>query len=319
MTIGASDSMSAAEAVRWKRFGRVKFTPWIRTGLDTLELPASGTASASKIIDVWGRYRNRWFNGSATDTGAIVPMYRQARSNLSAIVGSAYLARCIIAPDDDWSPYQMRRTQNAALFDSVAWAAATLGCPVIVTNSWGRDMDPTYLTNPKGWIYTNRRYTINAASQRGVTVNFVAHQQFTIMGSRLGAGDDELSFRTSKAYLYPDSEYVMNGQLPTYAMHAFWDSFYGPYTTEQFNNGDATNAANVKTCWSSTVFDNIIGVHGPASIFMLPAQGFGGQSTTTPNHWAIYCVKHVMGAAAMVNYAAGRTVMPNVWIEDLQP
>jgi hypothetical protein len=67
------------------------------------------------------------------------------------------------------------------------------------------------------------------------------------------------------------------------------------------------------------VFDNIIGVHGPASIFMLPAQGFGGQSTTTPNHWAIYCVKHVMGAAAMVNYAAGRTVMPNVWIEDLQP
>ena len=321
----APESLTAADAAQWKRFGNVRFTPWVRAGLDS-GVAGNTKATAASPRDVWGRYRNRAFFGDsvyhavAGDDTSIFQLYKGARANLAATVGQNYLSGLIVCPESDWSPYQMRRNQNAALVDSVAWVAAKLGCSAILVNTWGRDMDPSYLTNPKGYIFKQRRYTIRAASLRGMNINFIGHQQFTVMGSRVHSCTDALSFEARAAVDTALTEGFFYAQMPTYAMYSFWNSMYGPYDAVSWNDGAGLwNQTTTAPAWDSSAFDNVPGTHQPASVLQLPAQAFGGQDAAAPNRWGFYAIKHVMGAAALTNYAAGRSVMVNSWPEDITP
>lgn len=313
-------AVNAGDIAMWKRFGQVRFTPWVRVGLDTLALGANGKASYARPVDVWGRYRNRAIYGDSlyhyvagSDT-SVFTLYSAARAALSALVGSGSMSRTIVAPDLDWTPYQVRANQNAGLIDSLAWVAAKLGCPTFIVTSYGRDNDPSYLANPNGWNVRQGTYTVRAASQRGDKVTFLATAGLTIQGSRTGGRTDGLSFLSYQGDSLPPL--CSPGPCPSPSVsvcheNKFWNGFFGPAV--DFN---ATNGVNN----FDTVYDNYNrGPHGPAKVIVLPAQSFGGQCTCGPNRWGFFVLKHLMGATNAINYMAGRTVIANAWPEDIQP
>lgn len=314
-------AVNAGDIALWKR-ANVRFAPWVRVGLDTLALGANGRATSTRAVDVWGRYRNRAIYGDGSGVGAdtsVWALYRTARGALRDLVGEQYMSRLLAAPESDWTPYQVRRNQNFALVDSLAWLAATLGGPILV-NTWGRDMDPLYLTNPKGWIMPQGRYTVHAQSRRGETVRFLGHQQFSVRGSRVGIRGDWFSSLTPTA----DTTSAFMGSMTSYGYqeYAFWNGFYGPWLGREYNQGQADLPAEAAAGWDHTIFDNwsIPGyVHNRASIFMVPAQSFGGQNIDAPHRWGVLAMRHINSAANLVNWKAGRTVLRQVWAEELNP
>ena len=314
--------VNTGEAVIWKRAGQVRFTPWVRAGLDTTNnvLGLTGAASYARPRDVWGRYRNRAVYGDSlthavagADT-SIFQLYSGARSSLASVVGPGYLSSTIVAPDLDWTPYQVRAQQNGAMVDSLAWVAAKLGCPAIVVSTYGRDNDPSYLTNPKGWNVRQGYYSVQASSLRGERVAFLGTAGLTIQGSRVGGRTDGLSFVSYTGDSLAPLCSPGPCPSPTVAVcheNKFWNGFFGPAV--DFN---ATNVVND----FDAVYDNYNrGKHGPAAVLVLPAQSLGGQSTSAPNRWGYFVVKHLMAAASAINYAAGRPVLVNAWPEDIQP
>ena len=313
-------------AVQWKRAGQVRFAPAVRVGLDLLAAFGAGGANATyaRPVDVWGRYRNRAVYGGAdslrTIANADTSMFQQmlrARSNLASVVGSSYLSAALIPPDGDWSPYQLRRNQNSALVDSVAWLAAKLGSPCIIQNGFGRENDPAYLTNPKGYGFRQRAYTVNATSKRGERVNFLSYAYSGLRGSQVGSRNDGLSFfgyttDSSGAICVPGPCPGPNAVVQFES--AFWTGLFGPGRDYlMFSYDGATEP------YSTVYGESYLNDFPKASILYLPEQAFGGQSTTRPNRWGFWVVKHLMAATNVINYAAGRTVIVNSWPEDVQP
>jgi len=199
--------------------------------------------------------------------------------------------------------------------DSLAWVAAKLGCPTFIVTSYGRDNDPSYLTNPKGWNVRQGTYTVRAASLRGEKVTFLGTAGLTVRGSRVGSKTDGLSFLGYNGDSIPPL--CSPGPCPSPSASVsrenyFWNGFFGPAT-----DMDATN--NTGTL-GDFVWDNYNrSQHGPAKVIVLPAQSFGGQCACGPNRWGFFVLKHLMGATNSINYMAGRTVITNAWPEDIQP
>lgn len=299
-----------------------RFAPWVRVGLDST-VAGLGNASTSRPVDVFGRYRNRAIFGDSlrhavpgADT-SVTALWWAARTNLAALVGESSLSNSLIAPDGDWTPFQIRRNQNAGLIDSLFWMANRVGAPVLVFDSYGQDMLPTYLTNPKGWPLTQGAYAIGAASARGVRIKALAYSGFTPRGSRVGSRTDGLSFMGYMADTLPP---LCNpGGCPSpsptaAAQNHFWNAFYGPSRDLAFDPYDDNSA-------ETALYDNypFLYKRQRASILMLPVQSLGGQSVTAPNRWGFFTIRHIVDAAKLINAAAGRTVISNEFVENVNP
>lgn len=308
-------------AVAWKRAGQVRFSPHVRVGLDST-VAGNGSATYARPVDVWGRYRNRAVYGGAdslrTIANADTSIYQQllrAKANLASVVGSGYLSRALIPPDGDWSPYQLRRGQNFLLADSIAWLAAKWGGPIIQTG-YGRDNDPNYVTNPKGFLRKQGKASVQAASLRGERPVFLSFAYQPIRGSRVGSKTDGLSFLGPLADSLPpvcDPGPCGGPNAAVIQENLFWHGFFGPDKDASFFAYDGFSD-NDFVYGVPRLYD-----FGPASVVMLPEQAFGGQCSCGPNRWGFFVIKHLMAATQLMNYAAGRTIMANAWPEDVRP
>lgn len=297
----------------WKNFGSVRWTPFVRFGLDTLALPADGSASYLRPVDVFGRYRNRIILGDLSATGkdsSLWALLKGARDTLAKITGGE-ISGTIVPPDDDWSPYQMRAHQNANQLDSIQTTLALLGFSHILTNTQNRDRDPAYLrTNPKGWLDGQKRHSMGG---RG-SLSIIGYTVNPGRGSQYAGNGDALSFGFSPG----DSLPPIAGGVRSIAVdieNSFWNGFFGPsrdYTFWPYDNV-AINAAPLG------VPGNYLYPNNKASVIYLPAQSFGGQSSTTPNRWGYFVLKHLQMASKAINGGAWRTIISNAFPEEIEP
>lgn len=309
-------------AVAWKRAVMVRFAPTVRVGVDTSAV-GNGAATYARPVDPWGRYRNRAVYGGAdslrTVANSDTSIYQQiirARSNLSAVVGSQYLSSALFPACGDWSPFQLRRNANSALVDSIAWLAVKLGGPII-QNGWGRENDPTYLTNPKGHGFAERSYTVNTTSLRGNKANFLSYAHATVRGSQIGGRNDGLSFfghTTDSVGAVCDPGPCPGPNASVLFESTVWCGLFGPWRDYQMFSYDGADDNRNTVIGESYLYD-----FTRASVVMLPEQSFGGQSSTRANRWGFFVLKHMMAATNLINYAAGRTVFANAWPEDVRP
>ena len=299
-----------------------RFTPWVRVGMDTT-VAGLGNASTSRVVDVFGRYRNRAIFGDSlrhavpgADT-SVAALWWAARKNLASLVGESNISNSLVAPGGDWTPFQIRRNQNAGLVDSLLWMANLVGAQTLVFDSYGQDMLPTYLTNPKGWPLTQGTHAIGAASARGVRVKALAYSGFTPRGSRVGSRTDGLSFLGWMADTIPpvcSPGPCPNPSATAVAENHFWNAYFGPSRDLAFDPYDGlTDELNL--------YDNYPALYKRqrASVLVLPVQSLGGQSVTAPNRWGFFTIRHLVDAAKLINAAAGRTVISNEFVENVNP
>ena len=307
----------------FNRIKNVRYAPWTRLGLDTLALGASGTSTLASPVDSWGRYRNRAIYGDSTshtvngsDT-SIFANLKAARRILAAQVGQGKMSTLLFAPDFDWSPYQMRRGQNGRLLDSLLWLSAQLGGPLLV-NAQDRDRDPTYSgTNPKGWLLNEGVY---GSALAGPAVTVLGHNGMSVRGSRVGVMTDGLSFMGSTTDSLPPI--CSPGPCPgpnaaVYEENRFWNGFFGPSRDYSFNAHDGlgdTSSEGKYVDSKDRLYSN-----SRASLIVLPAQSLGGQSSTAPNRWGYFTLKHLMHVTKAINAKAGRTVIVNAFPKNIEP
>lgn len=303
-------------------FNRIKtnkWAPWVRVGLDSA-VAGNGNAAADRPVDVWGRYRNRTVYGGSFSAGivgadsSIAAGLTNARSLLRAQVGAERLSKALIAPDFDWSPYQMRAHQNTRLLDSLLWLSSRWNGPLIV-NVQDRDRDPAYLrTNPRGWRI-DEGYHSTAISGR---VAVLGANGFTVRGSRVAEHTDGLSFvkvteDSTAPYLSadpgPNASVVQESK--------FWNGLFGPsrdYLFESYDNiGSTDEGVYINTK------DRLYGSPSKASVIVLPAQSLGGQDINGPNRWGFFVLKHLVHATRAINAKAGRTLIAPAYPEDIDP
>jgi hypothetical protein len=162
VTFGVNVDSAAAYArdiIKFKTLPRARFTPQVWTGLrDTLTLN-----TAARFTDLLGRWRKRTFigdgSGAALDT-SYASKLKQAHSVCDSIFGRH--SATLLAPDDDYSPFQMRTGKGASFAasgtpsfaDSALYAIGQAGFTTLRTDGKYSDADATQRGasgNPRGW------------------------------------------------------------------------------------------------------------------------------------------------------------------------
>lgn len=298
-------AVNMGDVATWKRAGRVRFSPWVRVGMDTT-VAGLGNASYSRPVDVFGRYRNRVFYGDSTyhavvgSDSSIVSLLMGAKASLrSTVGGSQWLSGFLAAPYDDWSPKNM----TSAGLDSLVWAMRKAGFSAIQSNVQSRDSDPGYNrpsanAYPKvnGWVPRQEARPIALSPYTGEEFRFLGHNGVSPSGSTL--------YSLPSAAII-QSNIIWAGVFPERFRASNW---FPP-------DGASTNT-NVGVVVN---LDNYLYGQKRAHIFALSAQSLGGGDTQHPGRPGWYVVKHMAHAITAINRAAGRTVLALTFAEDATP
>lgn len=290
------------------------------TAADSLGLGASAAAAWGRPIDPLGRFRNRSFyrpHGTANADTAISNLLGSLRFRADSIFGAGKVVPVVYADADDYSPKQIRGTQNAALIDSVFKAASVAGYKAIIGNvAWASSNPSQNPTNPRGYGLPQ------GYSKHGVTL--LGHNGYSTFGSSalLGASLD------STAYGSPDQ---VPG-TPYVEIRRAWAGAVGKPHVEHDYNGSNGVAAPVLT-WNSfyagedslivppgvvVVGDGVerAAVWQRASIFKMHLSDFGsGMGEDAPGWWTL---KALWNGARAINNAAGRNIISFVYPDQVR-
>jgi len=314
-------AVNAGDIAILKKTG-ARFTPFVRTGIDTLALGADGGSTATLPRDVWGRYRNRNIGGLSTDTGSVYNGLVASRKALAALVGPERISATLVAPDFDWTPYQIRNGKNANLVDSLLWAARRARFSTIVTLSLGRDSEPAYKTNPVGFESRERVARLTTPSMIGERVTLMSVATFPVWGS------SKFIMASSGDTIPPYCDVVCAGPNAAVSMeNKFWMGYFTMTGRDtQFNSYD-----NFSTD-QGVVLDSRDRLYAQrrSSILAMPMQSLGGggvdfgyghsnNSTTYPGRPGFLAMKHITTAVRAANEAAGRKIWNVQYPEDIEP
>lgn len=292
----APESLTAQEVKWWARFGEVRYTPWVRLGIDSAAA-GNTVASTTLPVDPWGRWRKRAFggDGTAADT-SVTALLKAARANLAAAVGAANLSRLAVPVDDDWTPLAVRPSAGA-LPDSEWIAMHDAGFTSVLVNHQQRKLSAT---NPQGWYPAEGTHD---------GVRALWHSGWQTTGSAHFAGAQDSVFPVASAppanvAVYEDSRF-WNGALSHYHRDL-------GFTSDQVVWPSVSNGIR-------PLHDILWGI-APLDCFVIPMQGFGGSATATsaatrPSYWNL---KHMVDGINVINRFAGRTLIDLTWPEDIQ-
>jgi hypothetical protein len=161
-----------------------RFTPQVWTGI----LDTSSTRNLNyRFNDIFGRFNNRTFVGDGSGAGkdsSIASKLLQARTVTDSL-WPGRVADFVIAPEDDYSPKQMRAGQSAtagkpSYSDSILYAITKARFHGLQTD--GRYTDATARnnnTNPRGWFTQSGIYKSAVDSSK---VKLLAHAGYQLSG-----------------------------------------------------------------------------------------------------------------------------------------
>jgi hypothetical protein len=304
LTVAADpESLTAQEVAWWKRHNQVRFTPWVRTGLDTTAA-GLGNASVALPVDVWGRWRLRAVLGDGSCTGAdtsFACLYRAVRAQLQAKVGAGYLSALAVAPDDDWTPKNVSRSSNAKV-DSILRRIKALGYKALLID--GQRLDNTLLEHPIGYGNQQR-------GGSGIHPALLAHSGYSIVGSSKFYG-----FTTDSAGNICSPGPCPRQNVAVYETSRWWHGLFPDGACDpEFMNPNIFTGNDIGV-WIN-ISDRLYGPR-PARVLVVSMQGLGGDPTapTRPAWWAI---KSFVNAARAINASGRKPLIDIGWAEDATP
>lgn len=302
------DSMSAykRDLIYAASIPKAKFSPWVRTGIDSGAAQNGGATSYHRPRDPWGRYRNRAAYGDGTCTGAdtsltcnLIGARWVLDSVLTSIGHPGRLSSLALAVDDDWSPYNIRANQAGATLDSIYYAARKAGYKALRLNgAWLAGKPYHTPANPRGY-----------EQQRAVTIKhgtYEAGDRFKLLAHN---GSSTVGSRVTCAEVNPDSTTIPSNMSPSLGwdtQNRFW---YGLFSQDL---GLATGVEGA----------NATGKKGNVRIFSLSAQELAGSGTSAWNKadrpsWQ--ALKQVVMPIRIMNRLAGRSIMVVDYPENCEP
>ena len=317
------DTGGAWQKSIFARLGSVRYAPYVRVGMDTSVVATSVVGSRARPVDPFGRFRNRV--AFSTDTASTNPStYSQLLGAKNILARNGLQLSGVVVPfADDWSPYQVRGSQNLSQMDSVCFALRKAGFIGVISNSQGRDSDPGYLTtNPVGWGSRERQHTIMTTGLSGVRFKVLMHS------GEVSTGSTQFFSGTAQDSVAPLCVPACPGpNVSVSQQNRFWRGFFANQDGErdyQFDSYDGFGATDIWTPSKQRLY-----AQSRASILWIPAQHLGGtllelgfataQSGTVPTRVGWWTIKHVANVARTVNFLAGRTLIVASYPEDIEP
>lgn len=288
---------------------RARFTPWIRTGVDTAVLTAAnGGASYLHVVDMLGRYRNRTFyrphTATAGDT-SLRNLAQWAKWRVDSIVGGQRLSSVIMAPADDWSPKNI--TEQNGNVDSLAIGLAAAGFTGISFNVEADTINKTVPTNPVG-VRIEPQFR---RDHNGRPFGFLAYTRMGNRGSGLpwiaGASDDQNHLGHNIRRLW---------------MSAYTGSWNEPIKPLFPRSGGLTDWAEPHAhLFAYATISPYAVIQRPVNILRLSMAGLGSGSTGTsaPTRPDWYAAKTLVNQVRALNHIAGRTLAQIVYPEQIGP
>lgn len=289
-------------------YPQARFSPQSRAGLDTTSLlDKGGNNRRHRAVDTFGRYRNQSMaygpaGGASGDTSLYARLvYALALGD--SMWGRGRTSRFALPPDDDWSPYNWRGNQADAsrgvTQDSILFAYARAGFRGIrINGSWRVARPHLNPTNPRGYVWRQGRYP---TADRSTRINLLAHNGNSTFGV--------LHYPATADSTVPVSISPSSGE-GWMNMHRLWSGLFGT------NNGNAVGNGLV-------VDHNTTGSTSPARIMKFSCQELSGSGVNVSYKESVregwWPIKAVANHIAIMNRAAGRTIMQVAYPEDIQP
>jgi len=319
------DSMSAykRDLIKAAQNPAARFTPMVRTGLDSLAAMNGGATSLRRPRDVWGRYRKRAAYGDGTCAGVDTSLYChliQARalldSALTSIGATNRLSKFLVAPDDDWSPKNILQIGGGPPPDSVLWTIAKTGYTGVRIDGQdpaanGELGNGAARTNPRGWYSNQKRRT---ESIGGNQLNLLAHTGFPLTGSLRSA-----------VYWTDTTGVVPQGALGTWTQEV--NRHWTGWTQDQDRNLDTFpyDAHGVvvadwyagRDLWYRTV--DMLNPPIKAYCARLSFNDLSGIPNGPPARVGWWIIKSDWNAMRTINEIAGRAIITLGYPEDVSP
>lgn len=284
-----------------------RFSPQGRAGLDSA-VAGNGVAQRYQPRDAFRRYRNASVavgpgtGATAADT-SLYALLSYAISKGDSLWGRPRSSRFALPPDDDWSPYNFRATQQPYLMDSLFYAYRKAGFRGIRINGyWIEARANRTPTNPRGFFAEEGNYPIRfGTTEKGDNFSLLAHNASSTFGSVALYSGLADSAQSSGAD-YPQS-------MTWNAQERFWLGLFGywPITAVGIDGSNGTGEGVQRV-----------------RIFRMSAQELAGpelasstwKQTSRPGWWAI---RQVVMPINIMNRLAGRTLMVVDYPENCQP
>jgi len=308
-----------------------RFTPMVRTGIDSLAAMNGGRTALRRPRDIWGRYRNRAAYGDGTCAGSDTSLYCllvNARalldSALTSIGASGRISRFLVAPDDDWSPKNLLGIGGGPAPDSILWAmwkAGYFGVRIDGQDpaSNGELGSGVARTNPCGWY---SRQGIRTESVGGNQVALLAHTGFPMSGSLrswIYFGDSVGTVGDSGSIGVVSRELVRHWAGWTQDESRDWDSF------------PDVAPGGFPEAWYAWR-DNLAGVGRPyqrtVDMFVAPRRAYcarltfndlSGIPSGPPSRNGWWIIKWDWNAILTINEIAGRSIITLGYPENVTP
>jgi hypothetical protein len=329
VTFGVNvDSASSyqRDIIKLREVGLARFTPQVWTGCvgDTLLYGTAGI-NQRRFVDIFGQHRNRAFVGDGTGLGAdtsIATKLRKARLVVDSLFPGR-VSRFLMAPNDDYSPKQMRKSQNSSIggsysyAESLLYAAYTAGFRSMRVDGKYTDADPAVnTTNPRGWFTQSqwKRIAIN-----GERFALLAHSGFELSGGVHYAWSAKDSVAPQDSSTYGQGEHGR-------CMVGMWDIARlndsdvqknpGPSVPEAYTWRDVQwrfeDSQSPEFDYSSHAF------YAPCRVMRLACSDLSGrQPDPSRNGWLQ--IPFIDSWFKACNMLAGKTIMKWAYPEDIEP
>jgi hypothetical protein len=302
----------------------VRYAPQNRGGLDSAAA-GIGNASWNRPLDAWGRYRNRlaYQNNNCQGVGdtSIYCLLRASYWKIDSMFGAGRASRFISAPNDDWSPYNLRATQAGPGLDSVMYAVAIAGVKGIRVNAQARASRPTVTpTNPSG--YLDRQQTYRSSFSGRPSINLLAHGGFSTVGWEANANYTTVPNGWADGLVAAEIKRAWGGVLTNGAYGWHDDATptqmqftpfltYGPSYT-----GDDSVRSNTGAAGGVGV-PNI--AFGKCNVVRLHVSDFGSGGAGFYNRPGWWIVKSIVNQMKFINRLANKTIAVVDYPENIRP
>jgi hypothetical protein len=329
-TIGVNIDSAATYArdiIKLREYSQARFTPQVWTGATVDD--SSNYVRSQRFHDIFGRWNNRAFYGDSTShtvVGADSSIYwnlKRARSVTDSLFPGR-LSGCVLAPEDDYSPKQMRQGQESSLggsygyADSLIFSMRQAGFTCLRVDGKYTDARPKG-TNPRGWFTESRR-----------TRDRIGGRHFTLLahaGYELGSVNWAWSTNDSAA---PFDSAAVGRIEEERAGCGMWD-MGGIHEGDIFCNQGSQLSTAAYYAWKNVEF-KIDDVHDPKVSREISSEGsfencrvmrmacseFSGRRPD-PARIGWHQVKWLNDWFRACNILAGKTIMQFAYPEDVDP
>jgi len=331
VNVDSADSYDR-DIIKLKSVKNAHFTPQIWNGVADTAV-AGGQDAKYRPVDVFGRWRPRTAVGDLSGLGADSSMAALLKSSLrmtDSIFGKNRVSRIAVAPDDDWSPENLRIPASGfanTSVDSIVLAIQAAGFHGVVAN--GQDPDARYTklssgpsaNNPRGALWTQGFYTGGGIKDFKV----LTHSGFSVMGGRAqrAAFADSVNNRPTNVadFWFTDLSRLWAGALLDFDYaYDTWAYDTGisagdtirSYDGIQLNRNDRVQAQapTMRPVVKASVFRLSCG-----DLSGVPYGGPGGAPAAN-GYWVL---KSAANAMRIINRLAGRTVIRFAYPDEIEP